>query len=468
MDHPGARVNVPTGATPAAKLPMQLQQLAEVGATSPPMWRDVCSRPGAMLHTLRTLTLSALMALSPLAVGCGGGDDVSSNSDDITDVNHTDVERQSIGNCWLYAEASWIESMNLSATGKPFDISQSYWTYWHWFDQITEEGVSEIETGGSYWVANDIVMRRGLMPEAKFVKEDATSEMSTRQSTALSKINAELKSGRLKDRNARFDRALVRKVLDDAWGLSSAIKGQMTKVFGADYSRTLLDPSVSTKGSSVIRPDAFPVRYTERKTNPNEPTVKDTTLDVAIDEWRQASYPHFGGNVEKDRRAFQIRVQKALHDRQPVIITWDVDFNAMESVDPELRGSFNLTTLKKAGRPGKQGGHMTVLEDYEAETVDFGLLEAGVTLDPSNPNDAEKLEAALLPSTKIRFFRIKNSWGALRDDRASVPGFPGYHDLYLDYLHGPIAWCPDVTSKTADNCRGKTNPFDNVVLPPGY
>jgi hypothetical protein len=111
---------------------------------------------------------------------------------------------------------------------------------------------------------------------------------------------------------------------------------------------------------------------------------------------------------------------------------------------------------------------MTVLEDYEAQTTAFGLLKAGVTLDPSSPDDKKKLDAALEPGSSVRFFRVKNSWGAVRDDRASAPGFPGYHDLYMDYLNGPIAWCPDATSPTNESCTGKTVPFDSVVLPPGY
>jgi hypothetical protein len=112
---------------------------------------------------------------------------------------------------------------------------------------------------------------------------------------------------------------------------------------------------------------------------------------------------------------------------------------------------------------------MTVLEDYEATTEDFGVLEAGVTLDPERPEDAEKLLAALDLSTEIKFWRIKNSWGAFRDDRASAPGFPGYHDLYQTYLDGPISWCPNVEGdKTDENCWGTTTPWKNVVLPPGY
>jgi hypothetical protein len=419
------------------------------------------------LANLRLLGLASFLALAPLATGCSGGDPAQDSSD-ITDVNHTDVERQAIGNCWLYAHASWIESMNLSATGKAFDVSQSYWTYWHWYEQIVGENVGEIETGGSFGVANDIVLDRGVMPEKSFIKEDLASEMSSRQSSALATINQELSEGRLADDSARSDPRLVRQVLDEAWQLSSSVKGALTKAFGKDGQKTLRSGGTTTY-TAIVKPSSFKVQYTERDTDPDAPTVKNTTLDVAIDDWREAYYPSYGGNVASQRRSFLVRVQKALHDRQPVVITWDVDFNAMEGLDPETKGSFNLTTLKNAGRPGRQGGHMTVLEDYQAVTEEFGTLAAGVTLDPTDPDDQAKLDAALLPSTQVSFLRIKNSWGALRDDRASAPGFPGYHDLYLDYLNGPIAWCPDAAEpKSSSSCSGKSNPFDNVVLPPGY
>jgi len=48
-------------------------------------------------------------------------------------------------------------------------------------------------------------------------------------------------------------------------------------------------------------------------------------------------------------------------------------------------------------------------------------------------------------------------------------GFPGYHDLYMDYLNGPIDWCPSVEgSKNDTNCTGTTVPLNDVMLPPGY
>lgn len=424
----------------------------------------------SMATGLRAAATATGLALAGLAVGACSMD-VGSSSDNITDVPHTDVEQQTISNCWLYAQASWIESMHLAATGESFDASQSYWSYWHWFNQISEYmGDAPIAPGGNTAEANGVVLTYGLMPEATFVPEDAAGEASTRQADALRRINDELARGRLSDPASRGDYELVRDVLDEAWGLSDEVRGYLDQVFGADGYMSLMDEGVSTAGTPIIAPQDFLVQYTERVSNPAAPTVKLTDLATAMSEWRPAAYPRSaeGGDLASQQRDLQIRVQRALHDAQPVVIVWDVDFNAMESAPGELQGSFNLTTLQNASGPGHQGGHTTVLEDYEAVTAEFGLLKAGETLDPNDPVDRAKLDALLEPSTEIRFFRIKNSWGALRDDRASAPGFPGYHDLYLDYLNGPIAWCPSVSHKTPESCTGTTVPFASVMLPPGY
>jgi hypothetical protein len=415
-------------------------------------------------NTARGLALAAVAA-GALGTGCSG---LGSSSDDITDVNHTDVERQSIGNCWLYAQASWVESMHLTATGEAFDISQSYWTYWHWFGELTNgySSSDEISTGGNQWTSNRIVLERGLVTEEAFVAEDSQSEMSSRQSAAKSKLNAELKTDRLKDSAARRDTKLVRQVLNDAWQLQPEVMAYLDSVFGEDGETTLSQGEVDLTDTPIISANDFAAEYKDRSSGQVE--LRSTNLATAIADWDTANYPSWGASVDASRRDFQIRVQRALHDGQPVVITWDVDFNSMESGDNERRGSFNMTTLNDSGKPGGQGGHMTVLEDYEADTEAYGLLKAGETLDPDNEEDAAKLEALLEPSTRIKFLRIKNSWGAFRDDRASAPGFPGYHDLYMDYLTGPIKWCPSEDNKTNENCGGESVPLNSVMLPPGY
>ena len=418
----------------------------------------------------RTLALASLFLAPAAMAGCSssGSANVGASVDPIVDVEHTPVERQSIGNCWIYAQATWVESMHKTEAHEDFDVSQSYWTYWHWFDEITGGSAStEVSTGGNQFTSNQIVIERGVVPEGSFVPEDTTAEMSARQSRALNEINREIKEGVLKTPEAREDAKLVRTTLNKAWGLSDEVKALLDTTFGEDGRTTLSATSASPKDTPIISAADFKVKYSKRAADGTS-AMKSATLADAMNEWRSASYPSATATGNSSRRGFLTRVQRALHDRQPVVVTWNVEFNAMESGDNERRGSFNMTTLTTKAKPGHQGGHMTVLEDYEAETTEFGLLKAGVTLDPSKADDQLRLDAALLPTTTIKFLRIKNSWGAVRDDRSSAPGFPGYHDLYMDYLNGPISWCPDEKSPTVDNCKGTTIPLRTVLLPPGY
>ncbi len=391
----------------------------------------------------------------------------------IVDVPHTAVQRQSIGNCWIYSHATWVESMHLASTGDEINLSQSYWTYWNWFDQISgtlsrSEGDVEVTTGGTWATANGIVRRYGLMEEVDFVPEDMVSEMSQRQASALTRINRSLQTGALSTLTARGNRALVRAELNAAWQLAPDVVSDLDGVFGATVSRTFDgygSARATASNSAVVPASTFPVAYVSRRTpsrsQPESFVPVNTTLTTAMRDWRVANY-------SRGNRGFLQRMQRALHERQPVILTWDVDSNAQDFRATPLRGAFTLQTLLAAGGPGPQGGHMVVLEDYEAVTA-FGVLSAGVTLDPNIPLDRAKLAAALRSDTEIKFLRIKNSWGTVRADRGSVPGFPGYHDLYMDYLNGPIAWCPDEDRRAPGfSCTGQTVPLRHVILPPGF
>lgn len=414
---------------------------------------------------LRSPPVSLAFALgAAIAFGCTAPINegpTASSADEIVDVPQTDIERQSIGNCWLYAHASWVESMHKAATGEDFDVSQSYWTYWHWFDQISAGTSAKISTGGNWQTANAIVRKYGVVAERAFVAADTESEMSTRQASALAALEASLRNGALSTFAARRDKAVVRKELDRVWSLSSDVTSMLDRVFGADVSRTFTRTGslAEASGTPILRAQDFAVAY------PSAPgqAAQQHVLTQAMNEWRQVYY-----GAGSERRAFQLRVQRALHDAQPVVITWFVDFNALESRDNERRGAFNLTTLNELG-PGRQGGHMTVLEDYQAKLAGGRVLEAGKTLDPANPDDRMLLETALLPSTEIQFFRVKNSWGAARPDRPSSPGMPGYHDLFLDYLDGPVKRCVERDGNTdTTSCPTTTIPLQSVVVPPGY
>lgn len=403
-------------------------------------------------------SFAALAACQPVAPA---GSDPS-----IVDVPHTAVERQSIGNCWLYAQAAWTESLHKAGTSLSFDVSESYWTYFHWYEQIVPGWSSEIQTGGFWSTGVGLTVRYGIVPEGLFVPADSEQEISLRQKAALEAINAALKTGTLKTTEARKDRVLVRQVMDQAWGLAPEVSAWLDAAFGKGVEKTLVTAvPADLTGSPIIKPADFKVAYARWNAVSNTSALEPRTLAEAVSEWSEDYYPY----EESERREFLQRVQRALHARQPLVLVWDVDFNAWDklSTNAAHRGAFSLEVLEAKG-PGRQGGHMSVLEDYAAETTAFGKLEAGITLDPTKPEDAAKLEAALADDTEITLLRIKNSWGTQSGEGAHPVGFPGYNDLHMDYLNGPIKWCYGTNDDGTPACDWTTTPFSGIVLPPAF
>src|SRR5262249_15063996 len=137
----------------------------------------------------------------------------------------------------------------------------------------------------------------------------------------------------------------------------------MTAVFGNDVAKTFPTSAAST---GMIR-SAKDVPIAE--TDPKQHTIVHATLaDVVSDgplEWKQTYYP----SSATSRRNFQKRFQRALADRIPVVLVWYVDFNALDD-----EGRF----FAPPTAPGRQGGHMVVMEDYQIHNVPgFGDLLAG-------------------------------------------------------------------------------------------
>ena len=168
--------------------------------------------------------------------------------DAVTDLTHSSVKRQSIGNCWIYATVGWIESLRLKASvtaaapmGEQLNISESYITYWHWYKSLMAGEVTgmEIETGGFWGEAGDIIIARGYMSEGDFIPEEANAAQSARQGSALAAINASIRSGMLSMPANRTNGTIVRAELDRAFGLRAEVVTEMTNVFGADGVRTL-------------------------------------------------------------------------------------------------------------------------------------------------------------------------------------------------------------------------------------
>jgi hypothetical protein len=404
---------------------------------------------------MRTALLRAsIFAAVSVAAACtaGAGSSSSPASDEaITQVPQTPrIKNQAIGNCWIYATGSWVESMHKTAANEDFNTSESYWTYIDWFQKITAGGVgSSISEGGSFGDSSSIIQRYGLVAEKDFIAADVNGETSSAQGAAETAINASLKSGPLSDPNAQTNPTIVRQELDKAFGITADASAMITKVFGADLSKTFADGTADATGTAIIPPTSFSVAYTS---GPGTPAQTKTLLD-ATNDWQTVSYD------PGDHRHFEERFQRALHDEQPVVMSWFVDFNYLDNDGRFILDPQHLKT------PGSGGGHMVVMEDYQIDNVPgFGTLKAGTPV-----TDPKALNAALDDSATIEFIRIKNSWGTSPPDVATMPG---YYDLYTNYLETRITECGEDTSlpdggvDTTKCNRGI--PFEDVTLPPGY
>jgi hypothetical protein len=415
-----------------------------------------------MLETLRRRWLFILSVATMPLWGMGCAVDAGTSAEDVTDIANSKVKDQSIGNCWIYASVGWVEALRLTHSGEELNLSESYVTYWHWFEQIrggapgqkalatmeTKDGVSQLSTGGWWVTATEIMRRYGLVEEGIFIPAEAEQAASSRQSSAESAINTSLRSGVLQDAAARADAATVRAELDKAWQLTPEVIALLDQIFGKGIERTLYDSPTIPAGSGLRTVQSLAVGH--------DGNGKTLTLADAVGEpvysywgvgsrqgtyaWNEQSYP-LGASP---RRQFQIKVQDAMHRRLPAIMTWYVDFAALEN---------DNTFRTPPATPGRQGGHMTVLEDYEIENVPgYGVLPAGQLV-----TDPAILQAALSPEAKIRFFRIKNSWGSsLSPDPNQGDALKGYYDLWMTYLDADL-------KKT----EGGTVPgLTGAVLPP--
>ena len=274
----------------------------------------------------RHLLLASLVTLPTGLVGTGcssSAADVGEGEEDVTNVKQSGVKDQSTDNCWTYATMGWAESLYETATGKSIDLSESYVTYWHWYDQILAGTVSgdAVEEGGSWGEAADHILRYGVMTTKDFVSADATKELSDRQATALKAVNEALKSGDLKTAAARRDRAKVRQVLDKAWQLTPEVTAALDATFGADVSKTLDKGAQVQAGGLVKSPADLPAKLL----NPSTKRMDTVSLADAVGThksasdqdhrngkfaWNDVSYPR----TKQARRDFLKRVQRALAD----------------------------------------------------------------------------------------------------------------------------------------------------------
>jgi hypothetical protein len=409
----------------------------------------------------------SVLSLAFATTSCADEGRINNGDDSVTEVPHSAVKDQSTNNCWIYATTGWAESLHLAATGEELDLSESYLTYWHWFEQIVNGWVADgvLEEGGSWGTAADLVLRYGMVTEKDFITVEDGEIFSKRQAKAVKEVNLALKSGVLRWGASRRNPELVRQVLDEAWQIKSSAKVWIDKTFGVDASRKL-DADYATADV----PEGVPIRKATslkaKLRNPENGRLEDKTVLDALGThrsemnleqrkgafaWQDVPYPR----QRQTRRDFWKRVQRALNDKQPVIINWMIDDNSFTA-----DGKY----VDVPAAPGPQGGHMVLGFDYAVDNVPgYGSLEAGVLV-----TERAALDAALDDAAEVRLIRVKNSWSPTYHALAApAPG--GYHDLYVKYLDGPMPICSmDAEGKPILSSCEAGIPLESIVLPAGY
>lgn len=402
-------------------------------------------------RTLRTLALlPTVLSLVPACSQTRQNPNTTSGSvnpsaeSSLRTVNipHTGVKWQSIGNCWAYAALGWVESMILRGGSETApNFSESYMTYRHYEVQLVSLDRDELQTGGSFYEATQLILNFGLMSEADFAPEEASLSRSERQKKATALLNESLKSGPLSESRSE---QVIRAELDRAFGVNmSALEKKII-----DPETLLISAGRTEKGKlSEVMPRwndiVWPVNYSEYPRPPS----------LGIKPSAQFS----GVLNDMQKRALK-RAMRAMNAGYPVVLNWFVDFNAMTS-----EGEFSLEKLVESGA-GRQGYHSTVLEDYLAEGIDPTTNQPFST--PEGEVSADLKSKAAMFGTLTSFI-TKNSWGGSeRLDRPSYfrDGERGYHKLKSDYL---FAFIPEFDEETKE-FTGYTTGLNSIIVPPGF
>jgi hypothetical protein len=381
----------------------------------------------------RTCKISVLAsALFALACQPDSGSEVK-----VTSVTHTPVKRQAIGNCWLYAHATWLESLLKHTTGQDINVSETYWTYWDFYEKLLAgEPIpdKELNTGGTWFRSKSIIQKYGWVEEGQFIATENDAVMSPAQDCAEAYLLLQGKpGGTLADVKNRTPE-LVRAELDKAFSCYGTVNFSMDEAWNN-----------RRKAEETLLKDVK--------------TGDENTLAVWLNRWQEImspSYTTWGPyegkklGTEAEFNAFKLieqKIKRALNDHQPVVISFFVSFNA-----PNPDGYFNLNTLARAGNLGDNGGHMLVLHDY---TVNDIPADAGFTSLGEGDMDPQLKETAL--AGNLDYLVAKNSWGYDRTDRPWLKN--GYSRITWDYLR----------SRYFEEETGRFQPFlRSVILPPGY
>ena len=347
---------------------------------------------------VRAVKLSILVSTAGAIISCGVE---SRSTDKVVDIPGTPSKWQSIGNCWAYSAAGWVESLALKNTGKALNVSETYITYRDWQEKLVN--ATDLQVGGSFKRALKLMSTYGVVLEGEMIPGEADKTKSATQAAAEVYIKTSLQSGRLQN-----DRSLETIVseLDTAFGVKISEVEKKAKSF----SKLM----IGKKADGGIR------------------SAQAEANDWIALDWPADNQPRKTPAVSAERSAKELRilqiVKRGLNEHQPVIMDWFVDFGGLDS-----KGVFSLETLKE-NSTASQGFHSTVLEDYVVGIKD---PETGAERIIGEGEVSQKDKDLALELGKLKYFVVKNSWGGSeRKDRSSYMrgDIGGFHRLEANYL----------------------------------
>lgn len=396
--------------------------------------------------------LRCSLVLSLLVAACSSsGSGTTSSESDVVSIDDTAVKEQTIGNCWLYATAAWAEALHLNATHEGVDVSEGYWSFWYWFDEIVGGDLASssltlgepILEGGWWGVAAEIAQRYGWMKETDF-RSDATGTKADWHRQAVEEVNASLRSGLLSDARVRDDRVAVFRELVRIWKIAPDVAKELEETFEPGAVRNF-ERGAHIRGSRVQLASSLKARSADGTRTISLEDVFGTQERGSVvsegrrlgpDAWSEVRYQYSdddAGNAV--RRALLANVQVALHNKTPVPIAW--------GVGDSTGGVYGGTQAYVSGL------HESVIVDYAIDDVPgYGRFEIGQEI-----TDPAALEASLDPSARVVAFRIKNSWGTdpfysdeewrqfggygsppTEPKTSYLPARPGYNDIDIAYV----------------------------------
>jgi hypothetical protein len=158
-------------------------------------------------------------------IGCAASaeDPPAATEDPLVDIPVSSIrDQKETGNCWLYATTSWVEGIELAALREkahattvtaPPPLSISYFDYWDWYTTITTGGITstvaktirddQLDAGGSWGAAVEIIARRGLVRASSFDGGTGILKDADLTNAALDAMATSLLTGPLATKAAR-------------------------------------------------------------------------------------------------------------------------------------------------------------------------------------------------------------------------------------------------------------------------